>query len=846
LAANINTLNGAVVLKPTTEAHVNTLNGAAVIRPAAGMRINTLNGASILRKPLGSNVHTLNGAVVLKTPDCKFAIINGDAETGDLTGWTVTYGDPDVDNYVTPYEGSYYFFVKTSATASMEQIIDIPAGCLSDITTGDYGVVVSFHQYTYNTVRDRLQIEVEALDNSLNVLHSKASYMTSSPIYWLGKSLIVPLPSTATKIKLKINWERGLTGTNTDGYIDKIEAYVIKVPYNSPMENGGAEAGQMTGWELCTGTADVDNSLAANSGAYYFKLKAEDQYVKYSRINQFIEFTASEKAIIASGGASLDVSVYAKVGNLNDKYRAKYHVYDSNGLMVNTESTSYDANLNWTQIVFPTYALPSNAARIEILLDGSLDASGNLGTLFDDFTYQITQTVVPAERNRKHLSYAALLRSSVVRHRVHSSYAILKKNPVITVRDTCVNVLIKRGSAQRNFSHSGYAIIHYIEEMRDRKGVSYSVLGDPYAYVHKQLLLVPQSRSVLAETLMQFSNVAVGKNLQAETTMQFINVVINPPQPRTFVKSYNNTTYAILLEPQFPPLYAKTYSYTTYATIKYPERLRERKTAGYMIWYTSPVARGIKMLSYGVIRPSLEQLRLKDYDNYALLKFEGDIKDRKVASYAVITKMPPVKNIKINGYGLIVAVGYVKNRKGVAYALLDIDIVRDKKHSGYAILEHVKTRLHSSTSYMLMYADKIFSLDKNASYGVLQYQELPTKMRKGDTYALINPGPEIVRHRTHKTYVVIGEKQPVVDTIKFSAYLCLGTYPENTVMYKEHSSYVIFEGQYNRTWKATSYTVLYEIPVKFVKGYKIHGYAIMGVPPETLNTTFNKLTGYVR
>ena len=167
-------------------------------------------------------------------------ILNGDFETGDLTGWTTTSPDPSVvldGTFEIESFGSYFYRAGQTPFSEVEQTVDISdlsseidsgvavatlSGYLGSWSNDDIVVVeASF----FNSIAEDLgnTISISAIDNPQ--LSSGSLGLTSNGNL---ETTIVDIPVGARSIIMKIRSERTL-GSDNDGYADNL-SIVVSVP----------------------------------------------------------------------------------------------------------------------------------------------------------------------------------------------------------------------------------------------------------------------------------------------------------------------------------------------------------------------------------------------------------------------------------------------------------------------------------------------------------------------------------------------------------------------------------------------------------------------------------------
>ncbi|MFP3979059.1 metallophosphoesterase [Marinobacter sp. KMM 10035] len=162
-------------------------------------------------------------------------LVNGDAETGDLTGWTIASGsvnavtgvnDPNVLN---ASEGDYYFTGRgfgnahptDCCTDTAYQVVDV-SGYQDMIDSGKVYIELGAKIATWNGV-DEPELVVELLDANDNVIpwSSSGTHSSSSIQSWETVTIINQMPAGVRSIKVYIGGTRH-EGNDNDVYFDDL------------------------------------------------------------------------------------------------------------------------------------------------------------------------------------------------------------------------------------------------------------------------------------------------------------------------------------------------------------------------------------------------------------------------------------------------------------------------------------------------------------------------------------------------------------------------------------------------------------------------------------------------
>jgi hypothetical protein len=159
--------------------------------------------------------------------------VNPGAETGDLTGWTVTVGVPGViARPATATSGTRSFWGGQSALTKMYQDLVIPGGDWpAQVDAGNVRFTVDSYQGYYQMAfPDAASMTIYALDADDNVLATGPTatpttgtftYPSGSSMRWRGMQSTRVLPALTRKVRVELISTRS-TGTNNDGGHDDV------------------------------------------------------------------------------------------------------------------------------------------------------------------------------------------------------------------------------------------------------------------------------------------------------------------------------------------------------------------------------------------------------------------------------------------------------------------------------------------------------------------------------------------------------------------------------------------------------------------------------------------------
>ncbi len=157
-------------------------------------------------------------------------VINGDAETGDTTGWTNEVGGLGVVAYNNTTTGSsYYFNGGTVANTTASQNIDLIANGLTQeqINTGASIFRLDFRTSSYASDTDNVSVGLRfknTLGTTIGEVYSE-TFNDDTDDNWITRYFEQVIPVNTTSVDILLKFVR-ITGTNSDGRIDFITASV--------------------------------------------------------------------------------------------------------------------------------------------------------------------------------------------------------------------------------------------------------------------------------------------------------------------------------------------------------------------------------------------------------------------------------------------------------------------------------------------------------------------------------------------------------------------------------------------------------------------------------------------
>ncbi|MEO3430533.1 RHS repeat-associated core domain-containing protein [Pelagibius sp. CAU 1746] len=241
-------------------------------------------------------------------PDVPLTLVNPGAETGDMTGWTVTQGGFTVRSAgPAPAEGSYYFYGGEDMPESrMHQDVAIPLVNESEVDGGQRAVRISWKHNTYQGGSNGTVV-IRFLDASGLIIGDEFEYLRSSVTTWSPSSIAVNVPPLTRKIQVEVRAIR-LQYVGNHSYFDDFAMLLEgRDPVRLPLvvQNADAETGGLSGWTSEAGAFQInfDNPLPAQ-GDYYFHPGAAAE----SRLSQDVQFSAGQFAAIDGGKREFEVT----------------------------------------------------------------------------------------------------------------------------------------------------------------------------------------------------------------------------------------------------------------------------------------------------------------------------------------------------------------------------------------------------------------------------------------------------------------------------------------------------------------------------------------------------------
>lgn len=171
---------------------------------------------------VGDFVRASNSKFIAQT------MTNGNAETGDTTGWTNELGGLAVRSASpAPQEGSNYFFGGTSAETRARQDVTVPPAQETAVDAGNREVRIRWLQNALDEAADdQAEIQVDFLDAASAQIGATVSAGLLSPITWTERQLQTAVPAGTRTLRVRMRMVRQ-TGVDNDGLVDNVRVDLV-------------------------------------------------------------------------------------------------------------------------------------------------------------------------------------------------------------------------------------------------------------------------------------------------------------------------------------------------------------------------------------------------------------------------------------------------------------------------------------------------------------------------------------------------------------------------------------------------------------------------------------------
>ncbi|AUR88725.1 Tip attachment protein J [Vibrio phage 2.117.O._10N.261.45.E9] len=160
-------------------------------------------------------LYIFEGGEPLPTYWTNAPIINGDAETLDLTGWTITVGTPRAATQLS----ENIFMGGAELNSAMEQIIDLEPSYGDTLANESMRARIEWTHGSH-TKADQATINIVAYDKNANEISRTANPQQVMPA-WQTRQVEHDLPAGTFKLGILCEWLRK-SGTDSNGYLDNI------------------------------------------------------------------------------------------------------------------------------------------------------------------------------------------------------------------------------------------------------------------------------------------------------------------------------------------------------------------------------------------------------------------------------------------------------------------------------------------------------------------------------------------------------------------------------------------------------------------------------------------------
>lgn len=149
------------------------------------------------------------------------SLINGGAETGDLTGWTGDVAVVASAIGATPHTGAYFFFGGAgTAASSMYQDVAIDPNDISLVDAGLMSATLSWWQASW-AGHDGTEFSLSFFD-SFGTWIGGIKHEFVAPISWTQFSIDVPVPINTRRVRVQSDMTN-VSGSDLYAYVDDIE-----------------------------------------------------------------------------------------------------------------------------------------------------------------------------------------------------------------------------------------------------------------------------------------------------------------------------------------------------------------------------------------------------------------------------------------------------------------------------------------------------------------------------------------------------------------------------------------------------------------------------------------------
>ena len=309
------------------------------------------------------------------------ALVNPDAQTGDLTGWTNEVGAFGVR---TPAGANFYFYAGSVGHSVMYQDVAIPPAQHAAVDAGGWFARLTWLHGSHQQ-KDRGSVRFEFLDGSGLPTGPGMENVRSAPYSWTAREYRAAVPPLTRTIRVKL---RGLRtfGTENSAYFRDLALSLLKIgkdPRRLSLgpQNGGGELGDTSSWTLETGSFGVRPSAnLPTEGDYYLYAGTSANSIIY----QDLALPAGQHAAVDAGQRTVEVTWRQGSHKSKDKGAVILQFLDGGGLSTgpDVESDLVAASKWWWDRALSA-AVPAGTRTIRLKLRG-LRSNGTENSAYFD------------------------------------------------------------------------------------------------------------------------------------------------------------------------------------------------------------------------------------------------------------------------------------------------------------------------------------------------------------------------------------------------------------------------------------------------------------------------------
>ncbi len=327
--------------------------------------------------------------------DVPLTLVNPDAETGDMTGWTLTEGGFTVRSAVPdPIQGSYYFYGGENMPVSrMHQDVAVPGANHTEVDAGSRAVRVEWQHNTYQG-RANGTVIIHFLDAMDQSIGDPFEHLRSGIATWSPRSIAVDVPPLTRKIRLEVRAIRFDTIGNHSYFDDFSMSLEERDPARLPLvvQNPHAETGDLAGWTSDLGSFYIRTTEPVPAQAdHYF---APGDFPE-SHLSQVVPFPADQFAAIDEGHRDLELTWRQYSFDSSDYGTASATFLDGSGFGIGHPVSVPLAATTWWQGRQLMAVVPSGARSVRITLRGVRGAGVTNNAYFDFVFANLIRTDVP-------------------------------------------------------------------------------------------------------------------------------------------------------------------------------------------------------------------------------------------------------------------------------------------------------------------------------------------------------------------------------------------------------------------------------------------------------------------